>query len=216
MNIILFGPPGAGKGTQGDNLVKKFNLYRISTGDLLRDVIKNKKPLYKKISLIINKGELVPDDIINDLIFESLTNKNIFNKIIFDGYPRNIIQAKNLDIILNKFEQKITYVFNLKVDQDIITKRILGRQICNKCGLIFNKYFKPSTLQNHSCDKKYLTKRVDDNEDTIRHRFNIYKNETLPILNYYNKRSLLHEIDGNDDFTSIFKQISDIINSLEG
>ena len=140
MNIILFGPPGAGKGSQGDLLVKKFNLFKISTGDLLRNVIKKESTLSKKISLAINKGEFVSDEIINNLILEIISNKALTNRLIFDGYPRNIPQAENLDVLLKKFNQKISCVLNLNVDQNIITKRILGRQICKKCGLIFNKF----------------------------------------------------------------------------
>jgi len=141
VNIILFGPPGAGKGTQSDNLVKDLNLYKISTGDLLREEVKKKSALGIKIKSILDQGMLVSDDIINDLIENILSNKNYFNRLIFDGYPRNFNQVKHLDILIKKYNQKIYCVLNLKVNQDVIIKRIIGRQVCPKCGLTFNEFF---------------------------------------------------------------------------
>ena len=215
MNIILFGPPGAGKGTQANNIVKKFNLLKISTGDLLREEIKNNTDLGTKIKSIINKGLLVSDDIINNLIAKILTDKKFYNRLIFDGYPRNLSQAKNLDLLTKKYNQKISCVLSLKVDQDVIIKRIVGRSVCSKCGLIFNKFFNQATKKNHYCDTKFLQQRSDDNEKTARNRFETYTKETLPILDYYQSRNLLYEIDGTSDISMIYGEIRKIIHSLE-
>ena len=151
MNIILFGPPGAGKGTQADNIAKKFTLHKVSTGDLLREEIDKNTNLGVEIRSTIDKGALVSDDIINNLIMKILSDKNFFNRLIFDGYPRNLNQAKNLDLLVKKYNQKISCVLNLNVDRESVIKRILGRQICTNCGLIFNENFKPSTNSNHPC-----------------------------------------------------------------
>ena len=215
MNIILFGPPGAGKGTQSDNLVKDLNLYKISTGDLLREEVKKKSVLGIKIESILDQGKLVLDDIINDLIESILSNKGYFNRLIFDGYPRNYNQVKHLDILIQKYNQKISCVLNLKVDQDVIIKRIIGRQVCSKCGLVFNEFFNKSTKENHHCDIKFLQKRSDDNEKTARNRFETYTKETLPALDYYQNQNLLHEIDGTKHIHEIYKKIRRIIHSLE-
>ncbi len=215
MNLVLFGPPGAGKGTQANNLVKEFNLFKISTGDLLRDEIKKKGPLSEKIKSLIDKGHLVSDKTINDLIEKILSNKNYSNRMIFDGYPRNLNQAKSFDILAEKYNQKINCVLSLKVDKDVIIKRILGRQICSKCGLIFNEFFNPVTKKNHNCDSKFIQKRSDDNKKTIRKRFETYFKETLPILNYYQNQNLLYEIDGMGDISIIYKEIRVIIQRLE-
>ena len=139
MNIILFGPPGAGKGTQADNIVKSFNLHKVSTGDLLRDETSRKTKLGSKIKSIIDKGSFVSDEIINDLIEKILSDKKYYNRLVFDGYPRNLDQAKNLDLLLKKYNQKISCVICLNVDKKIVIKRILGRQTCTKCGRIFNE-----------------------------------------------------------------------------
>ena len=127
MNIILFGPPGAGKGTQADTIVKEFNFFKISTGDLLRKEIDKNSILGNKIKSIIEKGNLVSDETINNLVKDILTNKKYFNKIVFDGYPRNLNQAKILDKLVLDNNQKISCVLSLKVDQDTVVKRILGR-----------------------------------------------------------------------------------------
>ena len=215
MNIILFGPPGAGKGTQGEVLAKDFNLFKISTGDLLRDEIKKKSSLGNKIKSTIDQGVLVSDDVINNLIESILSNKKYYNRLIFDGYPRNLNQATNLDNLINKYNQNISSVLNLKVDKEIIIKRILGRQICSKCGLIFNEFFKPATKKNHDCDSKFLQKRPDDNEKTIKSRFETYASETLPVLDHYRDQELLYEIEGKGDIHEIYKEIHQIIYSLE-
>ena len=215
MNIVLFGPPGAGKGTQSDLLVKKFDLFKVSAGDLLRDAVKKKSSLGDVIKSTIDQGSLVPDDIINNLIENIISNKIYFNRIIFDGFPRNLEQAKNLQILMNKYKQKIFCVLNLKVEKEIIIKRILGRQICSKCGLTFNEFFNPSTKEKHKCDPNYLQKRSDDNEKTAKNRFETYEKETLPIFNHYKDLKLLHEIDGMGDIPKIYKEICQIIRSLE-
>ena len=141
MNIILFGPPGSGKGTQSQNLVKKFKLHQLSTGDLLRNEIKNKTEIGKKIEQIISQGDFVSDDIVNKLLKNFITNPLYRNRIIFDGYPRNITQAENLEVMLNEDNQSINFILFLKVNREIIKKRILGRITCEKCNKTFNEFF---------------------------------------------------------------------------
>ena len=159
MNIILFGPPGAGKGTQGDNIVHHFNLYKVSSGDLLRNEIKNSTEIGLKIKSIIDDGNLVSDEIINNLIEIILKDKKFYNRLIFDGYPRNLDQAKKLSLLLEKYKQNISVVFSLNVSKEKVIKRILGRQTCTKCGLIFNEYFNPSTKDPYQCGSSFLLKR---------------------------------------------------------
>ena len=215
MNIIIFGPPGAGKGTQSDNLVKEFNLFKVSTGELLREEIKKKSLLGNEIKPIVDQGLLVSDNIINGLIDNILSNKIYYNRLIFDGYPRNLNQANQLNFLIKQYNQKLSFAFNLNVDLDIIIKRILGRQVCSKCGLVFNTFYKPPKENNHICDSKHLIKRSDDNEKTIRNRFETYKKETLPVMNYYKKENLLYDIDGKGNIGSIYTKIREIICSLE-
>ena len=215
MNIILFGPPGAGKGTQAYNLAKDFNLYKISTGDLLRDEIKKNSELGKKIKNIIDKGQLVSDDITDKLIQTVIGNKKFSNSIIFDGYPRNLNQAENLDKMIKKNNQKISCVIILKVDSNILLKRIVGRLVCVKCGLTFNEFFFPATTNNHKCESKFLQKRSDDNEKTIKNRLETYEKTTEPILSYYQKQNLTREIDGKGDILAIYEEIKGIIMSLK-
>ena len=211
MNLIIFGPPGAGKGTQSNNIVNDFDLKQVSTGDLLRNEIKLKTDQGKNIESIINNGELVPDNVVNVLIEKIISDPNNFNRLIFDGYPRTISQIYTLERILKKFDQKISKVFSLNVDKDIISKRINGRIICAKCFKIFNVYFNPPNSENHECDKKYLKKRVDDNSKTILGRFETYVIKTSPILDYYKKKGSLCEIDGNQKIDEIYNKIRSIL-----
>jgi len=215
VNIILFGPPGAGKGTQSNNLVKDFNLFKVSTGELLRDQIKHKTSLGIRITSTMDSGSLVSDDIINDLIKNVLMNKNAKNKLIFDGYPRNLNQAKSLDLLMQKNNQKISCVLSLSVEKEELIKRVLGRQTCSKCGKIFNDFYEPPTQSNHTCGIKFLQKRTDDNEKAISKRFEMYSKETLPILDFYKEQKLLHQINGNAKIDDIYKEIRAIISSIE-
>tara|TARA_B100001123_G_C15197435_1_gene981911 strand:- start:321 stop:986 length:666 start_codon:yes stop_codon:yes gene_type:complete len=214
VNIIIFGPPGAGKGTQSDNLVKEFKLKKIATGDLLRTEVKNQTDLGKKINSIISEGKFVSDEIINDLIKNILSSRIFENKLIFDGYPRNMNQTKNLDVLLKKYNQKISCVLSLNVDREIVINRILGRIICKKCGSIFNKFFNPASELNHLCGSNYLETRTDDNKETIVNRYEKYSKETLPILNFYRSQKILHEVNGSKEIAQIYKEIQQIINSL--
>ena len=215
MNIILFGPPGAGKGTQATKVVKKFNLHKVSTGDLLREEIKNNTDLGNKIKSIMDTGSLISDNIINNLITKVISNKKFYNRLIFDGYPRNLKQGENLDSQIKKYKQKISCVLSLNVDKESIIKRISGRQTCVNCGLIFNEYYYPASSKNHSCDPKFLNKRSDDNKKTIINRFETYLNKTLPILDFYKEQNLLHQINGMAKIDQIFDEICGIIASLE-
>jgi len=214
VNIVLFGPPGAGKGTQADNLVKEFNLFKVSTGDLLRNEIQTDSSLGEKIKKTIEGGSLVSDQIINNLIENLVADKKYFNRLIFDGIPRNLNQVKSLEVLLKKYNQKISCVLSLKVDKKNILKRILGRQLCSKCGGIFNEFYNPSNKENHECGDSFLEKRSDDNERTIENRFKTYHEVTLPILDYYQNQKLLTEIDGMKKIDDIYKEIREIIRSL--
>jgi adenylate kinase len=212
VNIILFGPPGAGKGTQSQNIVKKFKLYQLSTGDLLRNEIKNKTEIGKKIEQIISHGDFASDVIVNKLLKNFITNPLYRNRIIFDGYPRNTTQAENLEVILNGDNQSINFILFLKVNREIVEKRILGRITCEKCNKTFNEFFdNKEDIENHECEKKYLIKRKDDNRSTITTRYEEYMQKTKPVLDFYSSRSYFHEIDGSLKIDEIRAKIEDIL-----
>ena len=190
MNIIIFGPPGAGKGTQSKFIVEKYNLYQLSTGELLRDEIKKKTALGSQISSIINSGELVSDEIVSKLIQNFISDQKYKDKLIFDGYPRNLNQAINLDNLLKQSNQKINLVLNLSVSLETIKKRISERQSQEK--------------------------RSDDNEDTAIKRFKTYEKSTKPLIEYYKNSNLLKEVNGESTINEINIKISGLIDSIKG
>ena len=190
MNLIIFGPPGAGKGTQSKYIANKYNLYQLSTGELLRNEIKNKTELGSKISAIINSGELVSDEIVSNLIEKFISNNNYKNKIIFDGYPRTLSQAKNLDNLLNKYKQKIDIVLKLSVNLETVKKRILERQ----------------TQEN----------RADDNEEIAIKRYRTYEKSSDPVINYYKQSNLLKVVNGEAGISEINSEISSLIDTIKG
>jgi len=216
MNIIIFGPPGAGKGTQSKFIVKKYNLFQLSTGDLLRNEIKNKSDVGQKIGSIVNMGSLVSDDIVSKLIENAVNKKEYENRIIFDGYPRNIAQAKNLNLLLNKYDQKISLVLKLTVDLETIKKRVSGRTVCSMCGKIYNKFFNPAPIDSECCSIKYLQTRGDDTVDVAIKRYETYEKQTEPVLNYYKNLDLLKEVNGISPIDHIYKEITDIMSVIEG
>ena len=181
MNVIIFGPPGAGKGTQSQNIVKKFKLFQISTGDLLRKEIKNKTQIGKEIEEIISRGDFATDDIVNKLIKNIVFDPQKKNKLIFDGYPRSLNQAKNLDLLMSSSNQKIDFIFFLNVSKDIIIKRIERRKI--------------------------LEERADDDLNTILKRYDAYMETTKPVLNFYSKNPNFNELDGSLEIDQITNKI---------
>jgi len=190
MNIIIFGPPGAGKGTQSKFIANKYNLYQLSTGELLRNEIKNKTELGSQISSIINSGELVSDEIVSDLIEKFISNDIYKHKIIFDGYPRNLTQAKNLHNLLKKYKQKIDIVLKLSVSLETVKKRISERQ--------------------------NQEKRADDNEEIAIKRYKTYEKSSEPVIDYYKQSNLLKVVNGETGISEINSEISGLIDAMKG
>ena len=211
MNVILFGPPGAGKGTQSQHLVNKFNYFQVSTGDLLRVEIQNKTILGNQISETIGRGELVSDSIVDDLLKKILQNNKYKNQIIFDGYPRTLSQAKELDRMLSENDQKIGSIIFLNVKREEIINRIEGRLSCVKCNKIFNQEINKKEINNHECGKENIIKRSDDNGKTIIKRFDTYMDQTKPVLQYYSSRQEFVEIDGSSKIPEISSKIEEIV-----
>jgi adenylate kinase len=212
VNIILFGPPGAGKGTQAQFIVKKHNYFQLSTGNLLREEIKLKTALGKEIDQLISNGKFASDEIVNKLLIQSITNLKFRDRIIFDGYPRNVKQAKNLEMILGEFNQTIGHIIFLNVSKDIIEKRIMGRMTCDKCNMTLNEFFNKDQIELHPCGKEFLKKRKDDNFDVIVARYETYMETTKPVLDFYSKNQNFTEIDGAAEIEQITSKINDVLN----
>ena len=212
MNIILFGPPGAGKGTQAQFIVKKHNYFQLSTGNLLREEIKLKTALGAEIESLISNGKFASDETVNKLLKQSIKNLKFRDRIIFDGYPRNVEQANNLDLILAEFDQSIGHIIFLNVSKDIIEKRIMGRMTCDKCNMILNEFFDKEQIELHPCGKDHLKKRKDDNSDVVLARYDTYMKITKPVLDFYSKNKNFIEIDGAAEIEQITNEINGVLN----
>ena len=216
MNLVIFGPPGAGKGTQSSFIVNKYKLHQLSTGELLRNEIINKTQLGSEISLIMNSGSLVSDEIVSNLIEKFISDVIYKDRLIFDGYPRNRAQAENLNILLKKNNQKISLVLKLSVSLDVIKKRIIGRSVCSICSKIYNEFFNPAPINADCCASKYLQKRSDDTLDIAITRYETYEENIKPVIDFYKDANLLKVVNGETLISEITNEISSLIEGIKG
>ncbi|MEJ5272782.1 MAG: nucleoside monophosphate kinase [Spirochaetota bacterium] len=206
MILFIYGLPGSGKGTQSELIKEKYGFNHISTGDIIRDVINNKKEGWEKLNEYVSSGQLVPDEMINDLFFNSLNEKGIDKNYIIDGYPRNINQLELISEKLKNFPSIDVMHLYIKCDEDKIIKRITSRRICESCGAIFNIELDKDIQNCKFCGAK-LYQRVDDQYSVIKKRIDEYKIKTLPVINRLKENNLLYEVNGDRDIDSIFNEI---------
>lgn len=217
MNLILLGPPGAGKGTQAKILIKKFGIPQISTGDILRAAVKDRTPMGLKAKKFMDSGALVPDDVVVGIVEERIALNDCVDGFILDGFPRTVAQADSLSVMLEKNSASIDHVIAITVNGDELLKRISGRWTCKDCGTGGHKHA-VSAIQSDVCIEcgGELYQRDDDREDTIRRRLEVYQLQTAPLIDYYSERNKLRSVDGLGDIDVIQKKLIDIIESKQG
>ncbi len=214
MNIVFLGPPGAGKGTQAKILIERYGIPQISTGDMLREHRAKGTELGKKAQEYMDKGQLVPDEIILGMVKERLSQADCEKGFILDGFPRTVAQAEALDKLLLDMGKKLDFALALIVPDDLLVERLTGRRTCKNCGMMYHIKYKPSKVEG-KCDVcgGELYQRPDDNEETVRNRLKVYHEQTAPLIEYYRNKGILREIDGSKSIEEITQQI---ISILEG
>jgi len=205
MNIILFGPPGAGKGTQADLLQKKFGAIKLSTGDMLRAAVASHSPLGKQVEKVMSKGQLVPDEVVVNLLRERIHQPDCANGFILDGFPRTIAQAEALDAMLMGEGKRIDHVIQLEVDDKVLIERVAGRFACAKCGMGYHDTMKEPKKAGvcDQCGASHFTRRDDDKAETMTRRLQAYRQQTAPLLPYYQAKGLLRTVGGMGDIGEI-------------
>lgn len=208
MKIILLGPPGAGKGTQAENIVNEYGLVHISTGDIFRANIKNNTPLGIKAKSFMDQGLLVPDELVVELVEDRLKQEDVKEGFMLDGFPRTLLQAEALDKVLESLGTGLDAVINIEVDKSILVGRAVGRRICRSCGATYHIEFNPSGVEG-KCDKCQgeLYQRSDDTEDTVGKRIQVYLDETSPLISYYTKAGIIKNINGQQNINVVFAEI---------
>jgi len=214
LNMILMGPPGAGKGTQSELIVKNYGIKHISTGDMFRDAISNKTPVGLEAESYMNKGALVPDEVVIALVKERLAMDDCADGYLLDGFPRTIAQAESLEKLSNEIGRPLNKVVNIDVDAEVLIERIISRRICPKCGASYNLQFKKPAKEGicDNCGAK-LMQRKDDTRESFSTRLEAYEKSTRPLIDFYQKKGLLAEINGLQDIKDVF---ADISSALEG
>ncbi|CUU09653.1 Adenylate kinase [Candidatus Kryptobacter tengchongensis] len=212
MRLILFGPPGVGKGTQAQILSQKLNIPHISTGDMLREAVKNQTELGLKAKSYMDRGELVPDDVMIGIIKEVLSSEKCKNGFILDGFPRTLPQAKALDEIFEELKIKLDYVISLEVNDEEIIKRLTNRRVCRNCGAVYNLLI-DKIPEDNKCPRcgGELYQRNDDNPDVIKNRLKVYRESTQIVLDYYAKKGILKSINGIGEINTIAQKIFESI-----
>lgn len=217
MNIILLGPPGAGKGTQAERLEKSRQMIQLSTGDMLRGEVESGSDLGRQAKEIMESGELMPDDIVVKIVAEQLCRSECKSGFTLDGFPRTEAQARALDEIMKEKDLKLDGVIAMKVDDDALTERITGRFSCAKCGAGYHDKFNRPEKDGvcDECGSTEFTRRADDNEETVRQRLAAYHAVTEQILPFYEEKGILREVDGMAAIDVVTKQIDDVIEQLQ-
>ncbi|MFW5892828.1 MAG: adenylate kinase [Bacillota bacterium] len=215
MKILLMGPPGAGKGSQAQRLIEDYNLSHISTGEMFREAYKKGEPLGIEAMNYIKDGNLVSDDITNEIVRKRLLENDDEDNFLLDGYPRTVDQAKALDEILEAMNSRLTAAINIVVDKDVILERMVGRRVCKHCGQTYHTKFKPPKVEG-VCDEcgGELYQREDDKPASVRNRLRIYESKTRPIIDYYKGRGLLVNINGMQSFEAVYRDIVKALGEL--
>ena len=214
MNIVLMGLPGAGKGTQADKIIEKYDIPHISTGDMFRAAMKNGTELGLEAKSYIDKGALVPDEATIGIVRERLSEPDCEKGFLLDGFPRTIEQAEALDKILSDLGRKVEHVVNIKVEEDELVKRLTGRRICKVCGSSYHLVFNPPKVEG-VCDKDggELYQRADDNLETVSNRLEVNIKQSQPLLDFYNNKNVLTDIDGQKDINDVFADVDALLKS---
>ena len=208
-NLVFLGPPGAGKGTQAKRLARDLGLVHISTGDILREAVKNQTPLGRKAKEYMDRGELVPDDLIIALIEEVMPPEG---GVIFDGFPRTIAQAEALDQMLSRKGFKLDAVILFDVPDEVVVERLSGRRVCPSCGAVYHIKFNPPK-EDEICDKcgTKLVQREDDREEVVRNRLEVYRKQTAPLIEYYEGKGILIRLDASKDIEEVYQQLRKVV-----
>ncbi len=212
MILIFLGAPGVGKGTQAKLIMKKYQIPQISTGDILRDAVRNNTPLGQKAQDYMNKGLLVPDEVVIGIIEERFKESSCKSGFILDGFPRTIPQAESLDKVLDKLDIRLDQAINFEVEKEILIKRLSGRRLCKNCGQMYNIYFNAPSREG-ICDQceGELFQRKDDTLETIQERLHVYQVQTEPLIEYYQSKKKLATIAADKDQDTIFNQLCNLL-----
>lgn len=217
MNLVLLGPPGAGKGTQAERLVEKYGLVQVSTGDMFRSALANETPMGLEAKKHMDSGELVPDEVVEGLVAERLSDQGLQVGFILDGFPRNTHQANALDRMLSEEGRRLDLVLNMVVEPELLIERLSGRCVCRVCGSNYHVSFNPPAEENTcgSCGGE-VYQRDDDNEVTVRERLKVYRDQTEPVIDYYRPTGRLVDIDGSGSPEEVFAEIAGAVESARG
>ncbi|MBF2509530.1 adenylate kinase [Listeria welshimeri] len=215
MKLVLMGLPGAGKGTQAEQIVEKYNIPHISTGDMFRAAMKNNTELGKKAKSFMDNGDLVPDEVTNGIVRERLAEDDAKNGFLLDGFPRTVEQAAELENILSDLGTELDAVINIEVGKDVLMKRLTGRWICRTCGKTYHEIYNPPKVAGKcDLDGGELYQREDDKKETVENRLNVNMKQTKPLLDFYSEKGKLHSINGEQDINDVFVDVEKILASF--